>query len=788
MDRIIWSMVFVMSFLVTGGERAMACGVGEKEGKTFRFYEQDGRCLLRMPVGMLGREFLVVSRMDSTRGNKTYQKGWKVTEERVISFRLEDGRVGVYTPNYETGKIGMDEEMARLMQKTRPDVAAYSLDVVEKDGEWVTVDMTDIVEGGNLLTESVGGGVRLSGGSAQFSCTAERKLPAVYTLWVSEKTQMAQFPVTTTFVLLSEKPWEKRLADRRVGYAVSSYRTFAHVNEGVRTMRMVKRWKLEPKDEECYWRGELTEPAQPIVFYLDPNVPAHWKPYFVRAVEDWNVAFEKAGFRNAVVAREIPEDYVGAYSSLPGLILYQDSLKQEVVDLNIDPRSGEIVRACVHWSPQIIDSVKREWALRSAVWNGGNVSEEELEGEIVRATLGRRIGLALGLVNNQIAGTSVPVEKLRDNEWLSRHGMSPSLMTSVAMNTVAQEGDGVSLENLFGRVGVYDCWAIDWGYRYWPSDMVPQEMKEWLLGHVKDAACRWYNEQYDENPLRPLASMDRLGDDPIEAAVLAWRNVEALFAEGSLSGAHVRKEWVAQIGGKDGVLNLILKPVLRQIGGIEFHVADGRENRGRIHVVGEELRSVLEPVIRQIEGENESAMDEKGEYVRRLWVAARDRQEQAVSFVVEKVFGASSWLSQSPLAKEAGVNVKEMVVDGLWANALKCLSGEVCGRMALGMALEQNGPRWYSLCDMLTDMTDNVWPYMLKTAETDSVGRLLCEKYIEFLGTASASYQNDVRVAARICLESLNTCLQEERKRERDARRKLQLESYISKIEDVVKL
>ena len=90
--------------------------------------------------------------------------------------------------------------------------------------------------------------------------------------------------------------------------------------------------------------------------------------------------------------------------------------------------------------------------------------------------------------------------------------------------------------------------------------------------------------------------------------------------------------------------------------------------------------------------------------------------------------------------------------------------------------------------ELYTDLTDNVWPYMLKTAETDSVGRLLCEKYIEFLGTASASYQNDVRVAARICLESLNTRLQEERKRERDARRKLQLENYILKIEDVVKL
>ena len=749
MYRIIWRVAFVISFLVGGAAWSMVFGAEEEE-RIFQFFQKDGRYLLKMSVEMFGRDFLVVSRMDSIRGSGTYQKGCKVTEERVVSFRRGDGGVDVYFPNYEIGKIGMDGEMARLVQKTRPDVPVYSLAVVGEDGECVTMDMTEIVEGGSFLPVAVGDNVRLDGGNGMFGCTADRKLPAVYTQWVSENTEMAQYPVTTTFFLLRQEPWEGRLADQRVGYAESSYRTFAHVNEGVRTVCVVKRWGLEPKDAERYWRGELTEPKRPIVFYMDPCVPERWKPCFERAVEDWNQAFEAAGFRNAIMVKEIPDDC--AYSSLPGLILFQDSLRQGSVDLNIDPRSGEIVQACVSWSPQIIDSVMREWVLRSAVWNDGSVSEKELEGEIVRATLGRRIGMALGLVDNQVAGMGVPVERLRDEEWLDCNGMSPSLMSEVVMNTVAQGGDGVSVKNLFNRVSAYDCWAINWGYRYWPSEAKSQEKKDWLLEQVKDPACRWYNGRGDESSLRPCASMDYLGDEPVKAAALAWRNVELQFAQESLSQIHAQGEWISQIGGENGVLYLIMSPVLRQIGGIEFCVDDEEES------------------------------------VRCLRAESKERQQEAVGFIVEKMFEASSWLSSSPVVKEAGVSVEDVVVDGLWSNVLKCLLEEVCGRMSLGVLLEEDGVEGYALYEMLTDLTGQVWPYLLKATDADSTSRLLCDRYLEFLGKALAAYPCDVRVAARACLEFLEARLCEEKKKEKDARRKLQLESYISKIEDVFKL
>lgn len=679
--------------------------VFDSSAAVFRMYSSGEKCLLEMHREMLGRNFLVVSRLDSVYENRTYQPGCRWGKVRVVTFRLGGaGKVDVYLPDYRFDERETSLEMRRLLARGKVELPVMNCPVLKESSDQVVIDITGMLKGGQPLFDGEGKEiVRLRGEDDRFYCTVTRELPAIRREWKREGDKMTGMPVTTTFFLLPDVPWQVRERDRRVGFSSVSSDYFKDESTGVRTRHIIRRWALEPRDVQAYERGELTEPREPIVFYLDPTIPACWRPYVVRAVEDWQRAFEAAGFRNAIVARELSGEMVREISTLNGVILYQDSLRGEVVDVNTDPRSGQIVQARVHWSPQILDSLRYEWIARSALWKAGDhlrEMEEQITGNLIRITIGQRVGMALGLLPNKFASAWIPVENLRNGVG----GMSSSIMGSVMLNTVAQPEDRVGMKDMFPVVGDYDCWAIHWGYRYGEKE----SLAAWLES-MERPEFWWCDKAFS----RAVANLENLGDDPVASAEYTLENVKRMFA--GKCDTPGWEPWVRHAGEKTGVLYTTVLPVLQQFGGIGIRL---------------EASCAYAPV---------------------LFPVGWERQEKAMEFLKREVFSTPRWLMRSVLIKKADIDPVEIIT--AWQSVvLEFLFETSMSRFALNniMLGEES---LYTADEFLDGMYRAIW---VDVEHEDACMKALRLRYLEILGKVLNGYtKSNELVSLQVHLQKL---------------------------------
>lgn len=690
-------------------------------GESLRVYMSGEKCLLEIPRDMFGRVFLVVSRLDSVYDYRTYQPGSKLGQEFVVSFRQGDaGDVEVYMPDYDLRAEASSVEMARLLARNRVEWPVMCCPVLREEETCVVVELTAMMMRERPFFDSVGKQIVGSrGGDDFFSYTVRRELPQVRRKWKQQGEAMTELPVTTTFFLLPEQPWQMRRADCRVGYSFLSYDYFADERTGVCTRKMIRRWALEPRDKAAYRAGHLTEPVYPIVFYLDPAIPARWKSYFVRAVEDWQRAFEVAGFRNAIIAREVAEGNEDECLSAWGMIHYQDSLLAEVVDVNADPRSGQIISSHVHWSPAILDSLKYGVLTRSGLWQRlfhPDRLPESVVGEMIRVTLGQRVGMALGLLPNELPANGCTVDQLRDRVWLQVHRGGVFLMGNGVMNTVAQVGDRVAVKDLFPGVGAYEEWVIDWGYRYWQDEVEGEKVRAgWLRERMAQPEYRWYGRSMSLLG-KAVANLGYLGEEPIRGAVCALENVKRVFQREDL--IRVKNDttgwggWVRRVGDRDGLLYDIVLPVLQQVGGIALLPDAGRED-------------VFMP----------SAV-------------RREVQREAVRFLNQHVFTTPEWLVHSRLVKRAGADPGKIILAWQCA-ALEYLFDSSLEQFARNNLMERSNAK-YTLFEFMDDLYEGIWVDSVVGKE-DVYRMVLRDRYLDIMkDRLKKNPRGDVSVALQV--------------------------------------
>lgn len=356
-------------------------------------------------------------------------------------------------------------------------------------------------------------------------------------------TGKATFGLNISFLLLPEQPMRPRLYDPRIGYFAVQYNYLSDSQQHVEQVRPIVRWRLEPKDEdvEKMKRGELVEPRKPIVFYIDPATPVKWRKYLIQGVNDWQVAFEKAGFKNAIIGKEWPENdsvmslddarfSVIRYLASPVANAYGPCVR--------DPRSGEILESHIFWHHNIM-SLLHDWYMVQA----GNVDEaarkmnfdDELMGQLVRFVSSHEVGHALGLRHNFGASSTVPVDSLRDRRWVERYGHTPSIMDYARFNYVAQPEDSISRAGLFPRINDYDLWAIEWGYRpVWDAVDAESDRRaleplvtERLAGNPR----LWFGNGESNAVSDPRCQTEDLGDDAVKASEYGIRNLKRMVHE-----------------------------------------------------------------------------------------------------------------------------------------------------------------------------------------------------------------------------------------------------------------
>lgn len=342
-----------------------------------------------------------------------------------------------------------------------------------------------------------------------------------------------------SFILLPEKPMLPRLFDPRVGYFTDSYNYYSDRQQRVERKRFVTRWRLEPKDSadaEKMKRGELVEPKKPIVYYIDPATPKQWRPYLIQGVNDWQVAFEQAGFKNAIMAKEWPENdsTMSMEDARYSVIRYLASPIPNAYGPQVhDPRTGEILESHICWYHNVMTLV-HDWYMVQA----GTIDEaarrmkydEELMGQLIRFVSSHEVGHTLGLRHNFGSSSTVPVDSLRDKAWVEAHGHTPSIMDYARFNYVAQPEDSISHAGIFPRIGDYDCWAIQWGYTPMPG-AYDSESDHWELEKLTSAKLKnnrrlWFGDGETNTTNDSRCQTEDLGDDAVKASEYGILNLK----------------------------------------------------------------------------------------------------------------------------------------------------------------------------------------------------------------------------------------------------------------------
>ncbi|MCF1714282.1 zinc-dependent metalloprotease [Flavihumibacter sp. RY-1] len=515
--------------------------------------------------------------------------------------------------------------------------------------------------------------------------------------------------INSSMMLLPEKPMQPRYYDERVGFFTRRYVDFEKNPQGVESVSMVTRWRLEPKEEdvEKYKRGELVEPKKPIIFYIDPATPKKWVPYLIQGVNDWQAAFEKAGFKNAIFAKEAPvndpewslED--ARYSA----IVYKPSdVPNASGPHEHDPRSGEILESHINWYHNVMQLL-RNWYFVQASPNDPRARapqfDDKLMGELIRFVSSHEVGHTLGLRHNFGSSSSTPVEKLRDKKWLEENGHTPSIMDYARFNYVAQPEDNVGEKGLFPRIGDYDKWAIEWGYKWYPQAKSAEEEKPILnaltIERLKDKRL-WFGRE--TNPDDPRSQNEDLGDNSMKASTYGIKNLQRIIPN--------LQAWTKEPNENYETLSTLYNEVVTQFNRYVGHVS---KNIGGVM-------------------ETPKTVEQAGAVYE---IVSREQQKEAMDFLNKQVFTTPTWLLDQQIFAKTG-NTGTAVVNRLQDAALgRLLSAGTINKLLNAEATM--GTKTYTLNDMMTDLRRSIFTELPTRKPIDIYRRNLQKNMVERLLT-----------------------------------------------------
>jgi hypothetical protein len=519
--------------------------------------------------------------------------------------------------------------------------------------------------------------------------------------------------------MLPKVPMQARYYDPRVGYFAVGYTDFDANPQGVERALLVKRWRLEPREEdlEKYKRGELVEPRKPIIFYIDPATPKVWIPYLIQGVNDWQIAFEKAGFKNAIFGKLAPSRDEDPEWSLEdarnSAIVYKPSDVANAQGPSIsDPRSGEIMESHINWFHNVMELIHHWYFIQCSPNDTAArkmTYDNELMGELIRFVSSHEVGHTLGLRHNYGSSSSVPVEKLRDKAWVEANGHTPSIMDYARFNYVAQPEDKISRKGLFPRIGPYDIWAIEWGYRYFPEFKTAEEEKthlnKWVMERLKDNRL-WFGTETNNDD--PRSQREQVGDDGIKGAMYGIKNLQRIVPN--------LEEWTRVPNRDYSNLREMYNQLTGQFSMYMSHVAK---------YVGGIL-------------ETPKMVEEEGpvyETVPKL------KQKEAIEFLNRQLFATPSWLINRDIFDKTGLNAIS-TIGGLQENVLNRLFA-TRNFSKLIDAEAAHGANAYSMLDLLADLKKGIWSELPTRGKIDVYRRNLQKSYVNILGELLAQPRNN---------------------------------------------
>jgi hypothetical protein len=683
----------------------------------------DETLYFEIPDSLLGRDMLLVSRIGKVPvGFPGFSAAGVKTGEQVLRWERRRDKILLRTISYsnvadDTLAISISVEANNF----GPIIAAFDIEVEGEDSTSVVIDVTEFYESDTPALTGLSSAQRTEYGvrrldsdrsfinyARSFPLNVDVRHTMTYEAGdppAQARTGTISMEMHQSMILLPKEPLRPRYRDSRVGWFSVTRTNFGLDELKAAEQTFIRRWRLEPSDPEAYARGELVDPVKPIVYYIDPGTPEQWRPYVKQGVEDWQAAFETAGFSNAIIARDPPspeEDPEWSGEDVRYSVVRwaaNDTRNAQGPSVS-DPRTGEIIESDIVWYHNHMRSYRNRLMVETGASNPLARSldiPEVLMGETIRQVIAHEIGHALGLPHNWIASAAFPVDSLRSPTFTEKYGVAASIMEYARQNYIAQPGDGVT--RFVRKIGPYDHYAINWGYRIIPEAETPEDEKsvldEWIMAKAGDPMYRF--GPVGQN-FSPEIQTEDMGDDPVKASGYGIANLKRVLPN--------LPKWTASDGEDYSDLSELYGELLSMWNRYTGHV------RAVVGGVYATMKSTDQagPVYEPVSGV---------------------RQREATRFIVEHVFTDVDWLNHEEILNRiegSGAIARIQRVQASNLNSL--LDPARMVRMTEAALVDRSA---YTLMAFLDDLKDGIWTELETGATVDTYRRSLQRTYLERL-------------------------------------------------------
>jgi hypothetical protein len=704
----------------------------------FTVHKLDDKWFFEMGDSLLGRDVLVVNRISkapiNTRSGFFGYAGDEINENVIRFEKGPNNKIWLRNISYSVYARDSSKPMYKSVQNSniQPIAAAFDIKAFTKDSSGVVIDVTDFVNSDNdilYFASYFKSSLRIGGVQPDKSYISDirsfpinteiktvktyNKMPApsIFPGAPSGPTGNATFELNSSLVLLPKNAMRPRFYDDRVAYFTTEYTDFDADPQGVKDISLITRWRMEPKEEdmEKYKRGELVEPKKPIIYYIDPNTPEKWVPYLIAGVNDWQKAFEKAGFKNAIIAKRAPSKEEDSTWSLEdarySAIVYKPSEIPNASGPHVhDPRSGEILESHINWYHNVM-SLLRNWYLIQASPSDPRARkahfDDSLMGDLIRFVSSHEVGHTLGLPHNMGASSATPVEKLRNKAWVEEHGHTSSIMDYARFNYVAQPEDKIGAAGMYPRIGDYDLWSIEWGYKLLPGKTEEEEkeiLNDWIKSRYGNTSLRFLHA----DGVDPRAQTESLGDNAMKANEYGIKNLKWIVPQ--------LPKWLNEKGedykNLDQVYDEVYNTFSRYIGHCATYL-------GGVYT---DLKTT----------EQEGPV---------YTVVPKALQKEAMSFIQKNLFATPGWLLNKSILEKVTSPVEEKIsgLQDSWLNSL--LNPMRLNRIITSTNRDAGA---YTLDEYITDLKKGIWSELPARAPIDNYRRNLQKAFVERLSSLAS--------------------------------------------------
>ncbi len=762
----------------------------------FTVHKIENKYYYEIPDSLLGREMLMVTRIAKTASGIGFGGG--KTNTQVLRWQRQDKQILLRVVSHDiVAADSLPIHEAVVNSNFEPVLYAFPIKAFNKDTTGVVIEVTNLfmkdvkplgfpasrrkqykisrLDGERSYIESV----------RSYPLNIEARHVKTYTAGdppANKSTGLISLEMSNSMILLPKVPMKRRYFDQRVGWFARGQVDYGLEAHESRTVRYLDRWRLEVKEEdmEKFNRGELVEPKKPIVYYIDRATPEKWRPYIKAGIEDWQVAFEAAGFKNAIIAKDPPTPAEDPDWS-PEDVRYSvvRYLASPIPNANgphvSDPRSGEILESDINWYHNVMTLLRNWFFIQTAAINPNARTvafKDEVMGRLIRFVSSHEVGHTLGLPHNMGASSAYPVDSLRSATFTAAYGTAPSIMDYARFNYVAQPGDeGVAL---MPKIGIYDKYAIRWGYRPIPAAATAEEEKpvldQWILAHAGDPLYRFGSQQF--GVIDPSSQTEDLGDDAIKASKYGIANLQRIVPN--------LLAWTAEQGKDYRDLKTMYGQVLAQYNRYMGHVT---ANIGGVYEIYK-------------------TYDQEGSVYTHVPEA---HQKACMAFLQQELFATPAWLIDEEIFARIEFAGSVERLRNYQARTLNnLLDFGRMGRMIENETL--NGSKAYSLVEMMTDLRRGLWSELPRGHKIDTYRRNLQRAYLsrmEYLMTEEQSpvpsrwrrfvkrthinvEQSDIRPVVRAQLRVLRSEVKAALPKTADRMSKYHLQDVIVRIDEIL--